>query len=542
MTDFTPSPTRRQLLAAAGASLLAAAPADAQNSSKTMVIAAPATPQGLDPEYDISLGSIDALGGLYDGLLAYDTMPDPQASGVRREDSGVHDDKPGGLALQPRLAQRFELSDDRRKATFVLRDDVKSNWGNTLSADDVKWTWDRKFHLKGTGAFITKMLGMTNPDQIKVEAPNVVSINLEKPSPLLLKLQCNLGNPIYDSTKLKQTGGQDDPWGAKFLNSQSAGFGPYEIAQLVRGQQAAFRARKDYWGDKPYMDTVIMREVPSSSSRLSLLQGGAVDIAQFLQPRECIALKNSAVATFDAVSASYMIWLELNATTKPFDNVDIRRAMNLLIPRQQIIDTVYYKLAEKQDAVIPLGYPMRDPHFFDYDENLDRAKQALKAAGMPDGFSTTISYNAGDPVQEPIALIYQTSLRRAGIDATLDKLPAGVFYDNVTKRQKPVIFYLDSPWTPDAGYATSLYFHESSYVNYSNYSNHDVTKLIEQGLATTDDAERTRIYAEVQKQVMADAPWGLIAYPQYTLPRKKDLKGFTYYTSNNLRFQDFSRG
>ncbi len=541
MSVSTPSPTRRQLLAGAGAGLLAATSAEAQTATRTMVIAAPATPQGLDPEYDISLGSIDALGGLYDGLLAYDTMPDLQAAGVRREDIGVHDDKPGGLALQPLLAQSFELSGDRRKAIFVLREGVKSNWGNTLSAADVKWTWYRKFHLKGTGAFITKMLGMTSPDQIKVEAPNVVSINLDKPSPLLLKLQCNLGNPIYDSTKLKETGGQDDPWGTKFLNSQSAGFGPYEIAQLVRGQQATFRARKDYWGAKPYMDSVIMREVPSSSSRLSLLQGGAIDIAQYLQPRECIALKNSTVATFDAVSASYMIWLELNATIKPFDNVDVRRAMNLLIPRQQIIDTVYYKLAEKQDAVIPLGYPMRDDSFFDYDENLDRAKQAFKVAGMPDGFSTTISYNAGDPVQEPIALIYQTALRRAGINATLDKLPAGVFYDNVTKRQKPVIFYLDSPWTPDAGYATSLYFHESSYVNYSNYTNHDVTKLIEQGLASIDDAERTKIYADVQKQVMADAPWGLIAYPQYTLPRKKDLKGFVYYTSNNLRFQDFSR-
>jgi peptide/nickel transport system substrate-binding protein len=546
MTHATYAVTRRQLLRATGVGLLAstagAPPALAQDVNRTMVIAAPATPQGLDMEYDVSLGSVDALGALYDGLLAYETMPDPQVPGVRREDIGVHADKSGGLALQPRLAQRFEQSDDRRKVTFVLREGVKSNWGNLLSADDVKWTWDRKFHLKGTGAFLTKMLAMTSPDQIKVEAPNVVSLSLDKPSPLLLKLQCNLGNPIYDSAKLKEVGGQDDPWGTKFLNSQSAGFGPYEIAQMVRGQQAAFRARKDYWGEKPYMDTVIMREVPSSSSRLSLLQGGAVDIAQFLQPRECIALKGSPVAEYDAVPASYMIWLELNAKIKPFDNPDVRRAFNLLIPREQIISTVYYNLADKQDAVIPLGYPMRDPKFFDYDENLERAKQALQTAGMAGGFSTTISYNAGDPVQEPIALIYQTSLRRAGIDVTLDKLPAGVFYDNVTKRQKPVIFYLDSPWTPDAGYATSLYFHESSYVNYSNYSNHEVTRLIEQGLATTDDTERTRIYADVQKQVMSDAPWGLIAYPKYTLARKKGLKGFTYYTSNNLRFQDFSRG
>ena len=540
--------SRRRFLenaAIAGVGALAAplgtGDAKAQTASKTLVIAAPATPQGLDMEYDISLGSIDAMGGLYDGLLAYATMPDPEAPGVMREDTGVHPDKPHGLALQGRLAESWDVSADGRKATFTLREGVKSNWGNTLSAADVKWTWHRKFHLKGTGAFITKMLGMTSEDQVKVEAPNVISISLEKPSPLLLKIQCNLGSPIYDSAKLKAVGGNDDPWGSAFLKNQSAGFGPYEVAQIVRGQQALFRARPDYWGPKPFMDTVAMREVPSSSSRLSLLQGGAVDIAQFLQPRECISLKTSSVAEFDAVTSSYMIWLELNAKIKPFDNVDVRRAMNLLIPRAEIVSTVYYNLAEKQDAIIPLGYPGRSAKFFDYDEDLDKAKQLLKAAGLADGFSTTISYNAGDPVQEPIALIYQTSLRRAGINVSLDKLPAGVFYENVTKRQKPAIFYLDSPWTPDAGYATSLYFNDKSYVDYSNYSNSGVNELIERGLLTTDDADRTRIYDEVQRIVMAEAPWGLIAYPKYSLARKKNLKGFTYYTSNNLRFQDFYR-
>ena len=163
-------------------------------------------------------------------------------------------------------------------------------------------------------------------------------------------------------------------------------------------------------------------------------------------------------------------------------------------------------LAEKQDAVLPLDYPGRNARFFDYDEGLDKAKQLLKSAGFADGFSTTFSYNAGDPVQEPIALIYQTSLRRAGINVSLDKLPAGVFYENVNKRQKPAIFYLDFPWTPDAGYATSLYFDDKSYVDYSNYSNRQVNDLIERGLLTTDDAERKKIYDEVQHTVMAEAP------------------------------------
>ena len=133
-------------------------------------------------------------------------------------------------------------------------------------------------------------------------------------------------------------------------------------------------------------------------------------------------------------------------------------------------------------------------------------------------------------------------MRQIGVELALEKLPAGVFYENVTKRAKPMIFYQDSPWTPDPGYSLYLYFNSKSYVNYSNYNNPDVDKLITDGLATLDNAVRLATYAQVQKTLMDEAPWGFIAYPKYTLARKAGLKGFTYYTSNNLRFQDFTRG
>ncbi len=514
----------------------------AADATRTLVVASPATPQGLDIEFDVSLGSIDVLGALYEYMLAYEKIPDPQNPEVMREDTSVRPDKKNGLALRGRLAEDWEISPDGLKATFKLREGVVSNWGNTFSAEDVKWTWDRKFNLKGQGIFQTAVLGLKTPDQIKIEGPNAISFNLEKPSPILLKQQCNLANPIYDHAKCSEVGGSDDPWAVKFLQNESAGFGPYRLQQIVRGQQAVFTARPDYWDDKPYFETVIMREVPTSASRLSLLTGGAVDIAQFLQPREYESLKSAPAATYDSVRASYMIWLELNTKMPPFDNVKVRKAMNLAIPREEIIRTIYYGLADPLTAPMPYIYPMADQSFFNYGYNLDAAKVMLAEAGFPAGFKTTISYNAGDPTQEPIALLYQTSLRQIGVDVQLEKLPAGVFYENVTKRQKPVIFYLDSPWTPDPGYSMFLYFHQKSYVNYSNYANDEVDRLIEAGLATIDDSVRLETYKKVQSILMDEAPWSFIAYPKYAVARKKDLKGMTYYVSNNLRFQDFKRG
>jgi peptide/nickel transport system substrate-binding protein len=545
-----PRSTRRDLLKAsalvAGAAILPDSlrmeSAFAQSASDTLVIAAPATPQGLDIEFDVSLGSVDSLGALYEYMLGYETIPDPNAPGVMREDTAVHPEDPSNLALQAKLATEWDVSPDGRKATFKLREGVVSNWGNTFTANDVKWTWDRKFHLKGQGIFQTSVLGLTSPDQIRIEGEHAISFNLDKANPLLLKQQCNLANPIYDATKCAAVGGTADPWAVEFLKNDSAGFGPYRLAQIVRGQQAVFEARNDYWGKKPAMKRVIMREVPTSASRLSLLQGGAVDIAQFLQPREIQSLRGRPNVTVDAVNSSYMIWLELNASIAPFDKLDVRRAINLAIQRDEIIKTIYYGLADAQKAPIPFIYPMVNFNFFNYEYNLAAAKKLLIKAGLPDGFRTTLSYNAGDPTQEPIALLLQTSLRSIGVELTLEKLPAGIFYENVTKRQKPMIFYLDSPWTPDPGYATFLYFDQKSYVDYSNYKNTEVDQLIADGLATLDEKQRADIYTKVQKTLMDQAPWGFIAYPKYTMARKQNLKGFTYYTSNNLRFQDFSRG
>lgn len=542
-----PGPTRRRFLQSAaavgGATVMPSMSRDAfaQDASNTLVIAAPATPQGLDIEFDVSLGSIDSLGALYEYMLGYEKIEDPNAPGVLREDTSVRNDKPYNLALQGRLAQAWEMSADGRKATFTLREGVVSNWGNTFSAKDVKWTWDRKFNLKGQGLFQTAVLGLTSPDQIKIEGDHAISFNLEKPNPLLLKQQCNLANPIYDGTKCAEVGGSDDPWAVKFLKNDSAGFGPYRVSRLVRGQQAVFDARDDYWDTAPFMKRVIMREVPQSASRFSLLQGGAVDIAQFLQPRELEALKGQNNVAVDAVNSSYMLWLELNAKMAPFDNVDVRRAVNLAIPRDEIVRTIYYGYADPQTAPMPYIYPMADQSFFSYQYNIDKAKELLAKSGAGASLSTTLSYNAGDPTQEPVALLIQTSLREIGLEVTLEKLPAGVFYENVTKRQKPMIFYLDSPWTPDPGYSTFLYFNSESYVNYSNYVNLGVDALIKEGLATLDDTVRLAKYTEVQKTLMDEAPWAFIAYPQYTLARKANLKGYTYYTSNNLRFQDFSR-
>jgi peptide/nickel transport system substrate-binding protein len=529
------------IAAAAAMPRILAIPSALAQAGSTMVVAAPATPQSLDCNFDVSLGTFEAIAALYDGLLGFNKIPDANVPTALREDIAYRADKVGGVNMYGKLAESWELDPQGRWARFKLREGVKSNWGNELTAEDVKWTWDRAFALGALGAFYTKVSGLTKPEDVKVESKYVVSFNIDAPNPLLLKIHTNLYTPVYDSKKCKEVATADDPWARKFIENNSAGFGPYQLQQLVRGQQAVFKARPDYYGGKPAIDTVVFKEVPTSAARVQLLRGGAVDIAQYLQPLEIISLKNVPNVAVETVPASFMIWIELNAKMAPFDNVDVRRAMNYAFPQADVMKSVFQGLANPLDGCMPNIYPGFVGKLADYSYNLDKARELLKQAGHSSGFKTSLAYNAGDPVQEPIAIIYQTALRQIGVECELKKVPAGSFYNAVTERKQPMIFYVDSPWCPDPGYSLTLYFDSKSYVNYSNYANAEVDRLLGEMASTADEKVRLAAAEKAQKIIMDEAPWTFVAYPNYTMARKADLKGWTYYTSNNVRFQDFSR-
>ena len=474
--------------------------------------------------------------------MQFAKVPDPKLPDILREDIAFHGDKPGGINATGKLAISWEMDKNDRWARFKLRPGVISNWGNELTAEDVRWSWNRKFEMGGVGLFYTSTLGLTSPDQIKAEDKYTVSFNLKNPNPILVRIMPNLFCHIFDSTKCKQVGGTDDPWAKKFLQSNSAGFGPYEVERLDRGQQAIFKARKDYYGGKPYFDTVIYKEVPTSAARLSLLRGGAVDVAQFLQPLEVMQLRKARGISVDTIDATSMLWIELNSKIAPFDKVAVRRAMNFAFPQKEVIQTVFQGLGSPLIGAMPWFYPSFTDKFWQYSYDVAQAKSLLKDAGLPNGFKTTLSYNAGDPVHEPIAILYQSALRQIGVELTLRKIPAGTFYNAVSARKEPMIFYQDNPWTPDPGYSMILYFASKSFVDYSNYKNDEVDKLLYEIARSADEPARVQMSQRAQEIVMKEAPWVFIAYPNYHWARKSNIKGFTYYTSNNIRFQDLSRG
>ena len=538
--------TRRSILkygAAAGAISFApgfASRVFAQDREKTLVIAAPATPLSLDVENSLSPATIDTVAAFYDYLIEFDTIPDA-VEGVMREDLEPNPSLPGGYNLKSMLAESWEFAPDGKYVKFKLREGVLSNWGNELTAEDVKYTFDRKFEVKGAGAFMTFVMGLPDKDAVKAADKYVVSFTLKDPNPILMIVCGHLANPIFDSTKCKEMSTEDDPWARRFLDTNVAGFGPYDLKEITRGQQMVAVSRPDYYGDKPYFETVVFREVPASATRLQLLQGGAVDIAHNLSPTEMKSLAGNPTATVTSVEASQMLWIELNTACPPRDNIKVRQALNYAMPKQEIVDTILQGFGKKMTTFMPDFYPGATAEYYDYDYDIDKAKALLAEAGFADGFSSVLAYNAGIPFEETIAIMYQTALKKIGVDIELKKLPAGTFFDALVKRSEPMTFNLDAPFTPDPGFALNLYFHSGSFLDFSNYKNEEVDRLIKASLSTLVEEDRFAATKEAQKIINDEAPWTLIANPGFQLAHAKDIGGIVYYTSNRLNFQDYKR-
>jgi peptide/nickel transport system substrate-binding protein len=539
--------SRRLLIqgsAAAGA--IAIAPryvtsAFSQDRAKTLVVAAPATPLSLDVENSLSIGTIDTVAAFYDYLIEFGKVPDAKVAGVMREDLTPNPSLPGGYNLKGKLAESWEFAADGKSVRFVLRKGVVSNWGNALTAKDVKYTFDRKFEVKGAGAFMTSVMGLPDKDAVVVEDEYVVSFHLANPNPILMIVCGHLANPIFDSVKCGQMATTDDPWARKFLDTSVAGFGPYNLKEITRGQQMVATARPDYYDEKPFFETVIFREVPASATRLQLLNGGAVDIAQALAPTEMKSLAASKDAQTTSIDASQMLWIELNTAFKPLDDPKVRQALNYAMPKDDVVTTILQGFGKKQTAFMPDFYPGATSEFYSYDFDIAKAKALLVEAGHADGFSTVLAYNAGDPIEEPIAIMYQTALKQIGVTVELKKLPAGTFFDSLVKRSEPMTFNLDAPFTPDPGFSLNLYFHSGSFLDFSNYKNETADALIKKSLSTLDEATRMSAVKEAQKIINDEAPWTLIANPGFHLAHRSDIGGIVYYTSNRLSFQDYKR-
>lgn len=522
---------------AAVAPLGTAAPTKAA-AADTIVVAVTNTPPNIDASSSAQFIESEAFTQTLSRLFEYKRTK--AANGTYVMQSAGYQPVFGSLAT------RWTVSPNKKVITVDLRKGVKNYLGHTFSAADVAYTLERLLALKGTATNYLYSIGIKDASNYAVLNPYKVQFRLAFPAELFFKMMAIPHMGIDDSVEFKKHATKTDPWASQWAHTNSVGFGPYYIAQNQQGIQVAFKADPNYFGAKPAVQNVIMKEVPTSSNRLALLKGGAIDIAEYLLPREWTSLKsdpNINVYTFAPAQTHSVLYM--TTSMKPFDNKLVRQAISYAMPYDDMVKTVGLGTARRQMTPLPANYEFYAPKLNPYGYDPAKAKALLAKAGYPKGFSTTITYSNDDPTIEQLAVIAQGALAKIGINASLSKLPPATWSQGFLSLKYPMSMLSEGAFIPDYTYALHLWYYgpkDKNFLDFTNYYNPQVNKLMDQANHTFDQPTRKKLATELQRLILQDAPIVYLMEPGVHFSARKNIGGVSYYTYSALHFELLTKG
>jgi peptide/nickel transport system substrate-binding protein len=504
---------------------------------KTLVVAAQATPNGLDWEYNYAPADHQIRRAVYSKLLSLKF--EQNAEGLLLP---VLQPKP---QLEGQLAESWEVSNGGRTITFKLKRGIMSPFGNELTSEDLRWTWTRSWALKSSGVFYAgTVLGVEDFEgATKVIDKYTWSFTTPKRNALLEVIWINNDLDVFDSTEARKHVTSDDPWAKNWLASHSAGYGPYHVSEFSSGQQVVLEPNPNWGAPEPYFTKIVYRQVSQPANQLALVQGGQADIAEFL-PAQFVntAKQNKAAFKVWTTPGNQLFQIFFNWQHKPFDNRTIRKALLYATPADTIRESVFLGLADPLKSVMPTTYPGYDPRWYDYPYDVEKAKALLAEAGV-DSLSFTLTIPATDPVQVNSAIILKDGMAKAGMTVDIKQVSMAVYSQARNDGSLQAFFFPTFPIIPDAGYSLPLLYSCSAFTFTANgYCNPEYDKLVRKANTLEDQEERQKLFSEAQRILLVeDAGTALIARQFWNLVTGPDIQGVSWDTPNVFYFDRLSR-
>ena len=441
--------------------------------------------------------------------------------------------------LEPRNFESYEVSDGGRTYTFHLKKGVESFYGNELTTEDIKWSYERIFHNNAIMMFFWGVGGLSTEaleDSFEIIDDYTFTLKIPDPNPVLLDIMGIDPYMRFDATEAKKHATEDDPYANEWIKDYgTSGFGPYVIDSWVTGESVTLKANPNYVMGKPEIDTIIMQVIPESANRVAAVRDGTIDIALELTPSQIKSLEGADGVRTVSLPLTSHIWILMNNQFPPFDDPLVRQAINHALPKDDIVETAYLGLARPWSAALPEVFPATtSASEFPYDFNLDKARDLLAEAGYEDGFEIELAYDSSFAPWETMATLMASTLAEIGIDVELRAMPSGTFTTEVNSGEMPFAIWRDAPILADPNYGMNLSYKTDAFVNWVGYSNPIVDQMLIDGATILDPEERINHHREIQRIVMEDAPigFGFNEFANYAL--RDNIRGLAWIDGGKL--------
>jgi dipeptide transport system substrate-binding protein len=492
--------------------------------AKTLVYCSEGSPEGFDP-------------ALYTAGTTFDASSKPVYNRLVEFERGTTNVIPG-------LAESWEASDDGLTYTFKLRPGVKFHTTDyftptrDFSADDVIFSFERQrdegnpYFQYVDGASWEYFNGMSMPDLIdsveKVDDLTVI-FKLKRPeAPFIANLAMDFAS-IFSKEYADQLAASDQK---SDLNQKPIGTGPFQFVAYQPDAVIRYKAFDDYWDGREAIDDLVFAITTDNSVRQQKLLAGECHVMPYPNPGDVQALKDNPDVNVMEQEGLNVGYLAYNTKIAPFDNPKVRKALNMAINKQAILDAVFQGAGQAAKNPIP-------PTMWSYNDAITddaydpaAAKAALEAEGVTD-----LKMNIwAMPVQRPynpnarrMAELIQADFAEVGVDAEIVSYEWGEYLEkskDVNRDGAVLLGWTGDNGDPDNFLAVLLGCDAVGGSNRAQWCDEEFDKLVQEAKTKSDQAERDALYRQAQEVFKREAPWATIAHSVVHMPMRSNVTGY----------------
>jgi peptide/nickel transport system substrate-binding protein len=428
------------------------------------------------------------------------------------------------LRVIPELAKSWEQPDDLTYI-FHLRDDVKFHSGRKMTAEDVKYSFERMLDPV-VGALASSPTYAGNIETVEAVDDYTVKIKLSK---ITAPFLANIALPycsIVDREVVEKNGN---------LLRADGGTGAYTLGEWIPDNRVVLHKFDDYFVDgEPLIDRIEYYVMTDSSARLAALRTGRVDVINADISMLPLVKSDANIETVFYQSLNYST-LCLNTTLDKFKDVRVRQAISLAADRQEIIDSAYSGEAEISGFVpTSMGHWAIDVTSHPlYRQDIEKAKELMAAAGYENGFEVTVIVGLLDSLRD-IGTVVQQQLAAIGLKINVVNKENAEYVDLWRAHDFEIMVCQNGAgFTPSRG--VEFFFKTGATANIAEYSNPRVDELCDLAAATVDEAKREVYYKEAIGIILDECPNVVIASPREYFMTSSKVKNFAPSVTNPYR-------